>query len=333
MSENQGIVIDGLQYINWNRERFQKTRDSGITAVHVTIAYWETFRETVANISQWHRHFADNADLIMPVRTAADVLAAKQSNRLGIIFGFQNCSPIDDDLGLIQVLHELGARIMQLSYNNQSLLATGCYEDDDPGITRFGKQAIAEMNRVGMVIDMSHSAERSTLEAIELSSRPIAITHANPSFFHAALRNKSDTVLKAIGESKGMLGFSVYPFHLHNGTDCTLTEFCQMIAQTAEMIGVERLGVGSDLCEGWGYDTLEWMRSGRWTYVADHGEGSAENPEWPQQPDWFLDCGGMSKLAHGLTEVGFSADEAAGIMGGNWLQFFADSFEPQALSR
>ena len=83
-----------------------------------------------------------------------------------IVFCFQNCSPINDDLGLVQVLHELGARFMQLSYNNQSLLATGCYEDDDPGITRFGKQVIQEMNRVGMVIDMSHSAERSTLHAI-----------------------------------------------------------------------------------------------------------------------------------------------------------------------
>lgn len=320
------IIIDGLQYINWNRERFQKTRDAGVTAVHVTIAYWENFRETIANIEQWHRHFQNNADLIMPVRSGEDIRAARDTNRLGIIFGFQNCSPIDDDLGLIQVLHELGARVMQLSYNNQSLLATGCYEDDDPGITRFGKQAIKEMNRMGMLIDMSHSAERSTLHAIELSERPITISHANPSVFHEALRNKSTTVLKALGESGGMLGFSLYPFHLKGGSDCTLDEFCQMIAQTAEVMGVDNIGIGSDLCEGWGYDTLEWMRSGRWTFAADYGEGSANDKAWPKQPSWFEDISDIQNISSGLSDYGFSQEDVNKIMGENWLRFFETSF-------
>lgn len=326
------IVIDALQYINWNRARFEKTRDAGVTAVHVTIAYWETFRETVANIEQWHRHFENNADLIMLVRSGDDIRAAHESNRLGIIFGFQNCSPIDDDLGLIQILHELGARVMQLSYNNQSLLATGCYEEQDPGITRFGKQAIKEMNRVGMLIDMSHSAERSTLHAIELSERPITISHANPSFFHNALRNKSDRVLKALSESGGMLGFSMYPFHLKGGADCSLAEFCQMVAQTAELMGVDNIGIGSDLCEGWGYDTLEWMRSGRWTFSADYGEGSAADQAWPKQPSWFESIADIGKISTGLLDHGFSKGEVAKIMGGNWLRFFEQSFAPAPTS-
>ena len=122
---------------------------------------------------------------------------------------------------------------MQLTYNNQSLLATGCYEDDDTGLTRMGREVVAEMNRVGMVVDMSHSAERSTLEAIELSERPIAITHANPAWWHPALRNKSDEVLKALTGRGGMLGFSLYPHHLKDGTNCTLESFCQMIMETA----------------------------------------------------------------------------------------------------
>jgi microsomal dipeptidase-like Zn-dependent dipeptidase len=102
----------------------------------------------------------------------------------GIVFGAQNCSPIEDDVGLVEIVHDLGLRFMQLSYNNQSLLATGCYEAEDPGLTRMGRQVVKEMNRVGLVVDMSHSAERSTLEAIEASERPIAITHANPAFWH-----------------------------------------------------------------------------------------------------------------------------------------------------
>lgn len=322
------IIIDGLQYINWTRERFERTRDSGIDCVHVTIAYWENFRETIQNITEWHRHFERCDDVIMHVTSASDIREAKRQGKLGILFGFQNCSPIEDDLALIQVLHELGVRIMQLSYNNQSPLATGCYEDNDPGITRFGKQAIKEMNRVGMLIDMSHSAERSTLHAIELSERPITITHANPSVFHEALRNKSDTVLRELSQSGGMLGFSLYPFHLKGGADCTIEEFCQMIEQTAEVMGIDNIGIGSDLCEGWGYDTLEWMRSGRWTYTADYGEGTASNKAWPKQPVWFEGSQHIMNIAAGLRNHGFSAGDVDKVMGANWLRFFEESFQP-----
>jgi microsomal dipeptidase-like Zn-dependent dipeptidase len=185
---------------------------------------------------------------------------------------------------------------------------------------------IKEMNRVGMVVDMSHSAEQSTLQAIEYSSRPIAITHANPSFFHPALRNKSDSVLKALAESGGILGCSLYPFHLHNGADCTLSEFCQMIARTVDMMSIEQVAIGSDLCEGWGYDTLEWMRSGRWTFAADYGEGSADNKSWPAQPKWFQGAQHIKNIAQGLTDIGFNQQEVGNIMGENWLRFFRESF-------
>ncbi len=127
---------------------------------------------------------------------------------------------------------------MQLTYNNQSLLATGCYEEVDTGVTRFGKQVITEMNRVGLVIDMSHSAERSTLEAIQLSDRPIAITHANPSWWHPALRNKSHELLSELTDAGGMLGFSLYPHHLKDSSECTVASFCEMVAESANRYGI-----------------------------------------------------------------------------------------------
>ena len=322
------LMIDCLQYINWNRELFEEAQQSGLSAIHVTIAYWENIRETLENIGTWNRHFIDHSDLIMPVYRASDILEAQRLGKVGIVFGFQNCSPIEDDVKMVEILHQLGVRVMQLTYNNQSPLATGCYEAEDSGITRFGREVIKEMNRVGMIIDMSHSAEHSTLQAIELSTRPIAVTHANPTFFHAALRNKSDQVLRALGESGGMIGFSLYPFHLANGGDCTRDEFCSMIAKTADMIGVERIGIGSDLCQNWGYDTLEWMRSGRWTTTVDHGEGSAASRAWPKQPSWFQGSGDIVNIAEGLRAIGFSEAETARVMGQNWLDFFALSFSP-----
>ena len=330
MTKDELLIIDALQYVNWNRELFEQARAGGLNAIHVTIAYWENHSEVLANIARWDRHFAECADLVMPVRQAGDIEAAQAAGKIGIIFGFQNCSPIEDDLGNVEKLHDLGVRIMQLSYNNQSLLATGCYEDDDAGVTRFGREVIKEMNRVGMLIDMSHSAEKSTLQAIEISERPIAITHANPSVFHDALRNKSDDVLRALGQSGGMLGVSLYPFHLHNGADCTRDEFCQMVYDTANLIGIDQIGIGSDLCQNWGYETLEWMRSGKWTFKPDYGEGSAANADWPRQPDWFKDSGDFMNIAEGLSRVGFAEEDVRKIMGLNWLNFFRASFPARA---
>ena len=243
------LIIDALQYNNWSEDVFRQMRAGEVAAIHITIAYHEDFAETVENMITWNKYFRQYSDYIIHGKTAADVERARAENKTAIIFGFQNCSPIEDDIGLVKILHDLGARFMQLSYNNQSLLATGCYEQNDPGITRMGRQIIREMNRVGMVVDMSHSAERSTLEAIEISERPIAITHANPSFWFAALRNKSDTVLSALTESGGMLGFSMYPHHMKNKSACTLEDFCRMIADTAEKFGVNNIGFGSDLCQ------------------------------------------------------------------------------------
>ena len=329
MSEKPPIVIDALQYANWSEKIFSQMREGGVSAVHVTITYWEDFRETVERMIAWNRRFERFGDLIVPGRTAADVERAAAEGKTAIIFGAQNCSPIDDDIGLVQVVHDLGLRFMQLSYNNQSLLATGCYEREDPGITRMGREVIREMNRVGLVIDMSHSAERSTLEAIEISERPIAVTHANPAFWHPALRNKSDDVLRALGESGGMLGFSLYPHHLKGKSDCSLESFCEMVARTADLMGIGAIGIGSDLCQDQPDGVVEWMRNGTWTKTLDFGEGSKSEAGFPDQPPWFADNRHFPNLAAGLRAVGFDANEVAAVMGLNWLDFFNRSFGPR----
>ena len=318
--------IDGLQYCNWSGEIFQQMAEGQVDCVHVTIAYHENFREMVAVIESWNRMFEHFSDRIVHAFTADDVRTAKTDGKTAIIFGFQNPSPIEDDIGLVEVVHQLGVRFMQLSYNNQSLLATGCYESSDPGITRMGQEVIRETNRVGLVIDMSHSAERSTLEAIEISERPIAISHANPAFWHPAKRNKSREVLLALGESGGMLGFSMYPHHLKDGGSCSLESFCQMIADTADLMGLDHIGLGSDLCQNQPDTVVEWMRSGRWTKSVDFGEGTKDKPGFPKQPDWFVDNRYFGHLEQGLQNHGFQDAEIKQIMGGNWLRFFDESF-------
>jgi len=314
--------IDNLQYCNWSKEIFKINNEAKLDAVHVTIAYHEDFNEVKKNIEIWNKHFKENKDLIFHGKTFKDIEKANKEKKTAIFFGFQNCSPIVDDINLVEKVYDLGARFMQLTYNNQSLLATGCYEKNDSGVTRMGKEVIKEMNRLGLVVDMSHSAEKSTFDAIELSSKPIAITHANPSFWFGAKRNKSNELLKALADSKGMLGLSLYPHHLKDTSNCTLESFCKMAAKTAELIGVEHIGIGSDLCIGHPDSVVEWMRNGKWTKTKDFGEGSSSNPNFPKQPTWFEDARGFKNLEKGLKKVGFQEAEVNDILGNNWYNFY-----------
>ncbi len=321
-------LIDNLQYAKFSPAIFAQMREGGVDAVHVTIAYHESFREMVLNLERWNRWFEEHPDMIFKGTSARDVRLAQETGRTAIFFGFQNPSPIEDDIGLVEICHQLGIRFMQLTYNNQSLLATGCYETEDTGLTRMGKQVVAEMNRVGLVVDMSHSADRSTLEAIEHSTRPIAITHANPAWWHAALRNKSDEVLSALTEAEGMLGFSIYPHHLKDGSACTLESFCQMVEEAARRYGAENLGIGTDLCQDQPDSVVEWMRVGRWSKEIDYGEGSVSNAGFPPMPDWFHDNRDFGTVRAGLLATSLTEQDVEGIMGGNWLRFYEKSFDP-----
>ena len=314
--------IDNLQYCNWSRKIFEINRSAGLDAVHVTIVYHEDFDELQLEIKKWEKLFNENSDLIFLGKNFKDIEKAQKENKTAIFFGFQNCSPIEDNIHLVEKVHNLGCRFMQLTYNNQSLLATGCYEKIDSGVTNFGKEAIREMNRVGIVVDMSHSAEKSTFDAIELSEKPIAITHANPNFWHAAKRNKSTDLLKILGESKGMLGLSLYPHHLKENSKCTLESFCEMAARTAEIMSVENIGIGSDLCLDQPDAVVDWMRNGTWSKIKNYGEGTKKKPGFPKQPGWFQDARGFKNLETGLKKVGFSANETNGILGNNWFNFY-----------
>ncbi len=314
--------IDNLQYCNWSKEIFEINREANLDAVHATICYHEDYDELQINIDLWKKYFENYSSLIFQGFNSKDIERAKQENKTAIFFGLQNCSPIEDNIEYVEVLKKQGVLFMQLTYNNQSLLATGCYEEKDAGITRMGREVIKEMNRVKMIIDMSHSAELSTLEAIEISQEPIVVSHANPSFWHKGLRNKSDTVLKELNNSGGMIGFSIYPHHLKGASECTLDSFCEMVAETTKKISVKQIGIGSDLCIRHPDSIVEWMRNGTWTKTKDFGEGSSNNPGFPPQPSWFEDARGFSNLERGLRKVGFNEEETRDILGNNWYNFY-----------
>ncbi len=318
-------VIDALQASNWSEEHFRSLADAGADAIHVTVAFWHDCKETLAHIGKWNRWFKEHENLILPVREAGDIERAHKSGRTGIILGFQNSSPIEDDFSLIEIFHQLGVRVMQLTYNNQNLVGTGCYEEKDAGLTKFGRMVVREMNRLGMIVDVSHTAEKTCFDAIQVSERPIAITHANPLSFRDVVRNKSDDLLLELARSGGMLGFSLYPLHLSNGSDCSLKEFCEMVCRTADLIGVEHLGLGTDLCLGWDSGYLAYMRSGTW----DDRKDRHSELKWPDYPAWFRKAEDLQNVADGLESAGFSDAEVRAIMGGNWHRFFHQGLSRQ----
>lgn len=320
------IRIDALQYANWSPAVFAQWREARLAAVHATVAYHLNFRATVDDIVAWNWRFRDHSDLIAPARSGEDIDRAVAAGRTAVILGLQNPLPIEDDLGLVQVLHDLGVRVAQLTYNNQSLLGCGWAEAEDSGVTRMGREVIREMNRLGMLIDLSHAGERTALEAIALSTRPVAVTHATPAAWRAGGRQVSARVMQALAESGGMLGLSLYPLHLRDGSETTLAAFCEMAAQAAEVMQVARLGIGSDLCQDRPDAAVQWMREGRWI----RPDPSAPRPRFPSQPAWFQDSRGFDTLQSGLRDAGFSAQETAMILGENWHRFLHAALRPAA---
>lgn len=320
-------VIDGTQFANWSEEIFLQMRRGGVAAVHVTVAYHENFRQTVDLLVRWNWLFREFEHLIAFAGSRGEIEMALANNRIGILFGLQNPSPIEGDIGLVEILHRLGIRFMQLSYNNQSLLCSGWTEATDSGLTNMGREVVREMNRLGMVIDMSHSAERSTLDAIAFSSRPVVVSHGNRYSWRQTQRNKSDKVLQALAESGGLLGVSLYPGHMKDGPSTTIQSFSEMVASLVDLIGVEHVGLGSDLCQGQPPSVLAWMREGRWRFPT---MPDSERPAFPQQPSWFRSNLDFGHIREGLRSVGFTAMEVERIMWRNWFDFLDNALEPQA---
>ena len=318
--------IDALQFCVWDAQTFAEMRAGDLCAVHATAAYHGNFRAAAAEIKKWRERFRRHSRSILPGLCAADIERARREKKTAIFLGFQNPSPFEDDLSLVGASHDLGVRISQIAYNNQSLLACGWREARDSGVTTMGRAVIREMNRLGMIVDLSHAAEKSALQAIEISTRPVAATHANPRFWRRTRRNLSRRVLRALADSGGMLGLSLYPAHLRRGGACALDSFCEMAARAAEIVGARGVGIGSDLCRRQPPSVLRWMREGKWARI--ESAPRADDPPFAPPPVWFQSAADFDNLARGLATAGFSKSEVDGVLGGNWLRFLRAGLAP-----
>ncbi len=325
----ESIIIDCLHISNWNdSEVFAGIHRGGVTATNATIAIWENFTETLDNIARWYPKFDKYADIIMLIKTVADIKKAKDEDKSGIIFGFQNSSPVEDDLRRLRVFHELGVRIIQLTYNNSNFVGAGFTESQDYGLSRFGRDFILECNRLGILVDLSHVGDRTVMDAIEVTTKPIAFTHVGPRVLYNHCRNKTDEQLKALVAKGGMVGANAFGSFLAAGENATLSDFLDTIDYMANLIGVDHLGIGPDFTTS---QSPEWMR---WLYTGRNTDLKMEYPKGTRTdtdgapgafyPKGFETAEDFPNLTGALLDRGYSETDVKKIMGENFLRLFQE---------
>ncbi len=313
------IIIDALQISSWGEAVFRNMRRGGLTAVNCTVSVLENFRQTIANIIEWDRVFNKFSNLIMPVRSSADIQAAKKAGKTGIIFGFQNTTAIEEDIGLLSIFHTLGVRLIQLTYMEANLVGQGCLERIDAGLTQFGLEVIDEMNRLGILIDLSHVGYRTTMDAIEASAKPVAFTHANPQSLCSHARNKPDDAIKALAKKGGVIGATLFPPFLPSGNDSTIEDFMDVIEYLVEMVGIDHVAIGTDFTEGQPREFFDWLLSGK------SKQGPAMALDFPiQNPQGIQNSADFPNLTDALLTRGYTESEAGKILGENIVRLFKD---------
>jgi membrane dipeptidase len=308
------VVIDGLIISNWSRAVFQEMRKGGLTAANCTCSVWENFEGTMRNIARWNCFFAENADLIVPVRTTADIRRAKEAGKTGIILGFQNVSAFEDQVGYVRLFKDCGVGIAQMAYNTQNLCATGCYESSDRGLSDFGHEIVAEMNRAGIMCDLSHVGSKSSEDVIRASKKPVCYSHICPSALKKHPRNKSDEEIKFIVDRGGFVGVTMFPPFLAKGNQATVEDYVATIDHVINVAGEDAVGVGTDFTQDQDQKFFDWLT---------HDKGYARELvtfEPIQNPKGIRTIGEFPNLTLAMEMAGWSERKIRKVMGENWLR-------------
>lgn len=314
---NDAIVIDGLVIAKWERALFQDMREGGLTAANCTVSVWEGFQHTVNNIVAMNDLLEENSDLVLKVNSTADIRRAKQEGKTGVMMGFQNAHAFEDQIGYVQVFKDLGVGVVQMCYNTQNLVGTGCYERDG-GLSGFGHEIVAEMNKVGMMCDLSHVGAKTSQEVILASQKPVCYSHCLPSGLKDHPRNKSDEEIKFIAEHGGFVGVTMFAPFLKNGIHSTIDDYVEAIAYIFNLVGEDHIGIGTDFTQGQDQPFFEWLTHDKGYARRLTNFGEIINPEG------IRTLGEFPNLTAALLKHGFSESQVRKIMGENWLRVLGE---------
>ncbi len=325
---DDAIIVDGLQTCQWSRPIFEEMRAGGLTAVNVSSLLWENFREGIGYVSEWKRFLRENDDILRPVRTVADIHAAKAENKTGIIIGWQNTSPLEDKLDYVEIFKDLGVGIMQLTYNTQNYSGAGYLEEVDSGLTGFGKEVLAEMNRVGVLCDLSHVGDKTSADVIAQSKSPVCISHILPRALKDVKRNKPDELFVACAEKGGLIGVSLFAPGLAAGNGATVEDYLDAMAYIIALVGEDHVGIGTDF-------SLDRPRPGPWLLWANKDKGTARKlTEFGSvkisKPKGIERMTEMPNLTTRMLARGWSEDLILKLLGRNWLRLLDRAWTPTA---
>ena len=316
------IVFDGLNISEWSQAVFEDMGRGGVTAANCTCSIWEDFRDTMRNIARWKTWFRDHSDLLTQVYSTADITRAKREGKTGIVLGFQNISAFEDQVGYVQLFKELGVGIAQLAYNTQNQVGSGCYESRDSGLSDFGREIVAEMNRVGMLCDLSHVGAVTSRDTILASTKPVCYSHCLPSGLKAHPRNKSDEELRFIADKGGFIGVTMFPPFLAKGVKSTVDDYIAAIDYVINLAGEDNVGIGTDFTQGQPAEFFEWIT---------HDKGNArELTRFGEiiNPQGIRTIGEFPNITAAMVRAGWPEPRIRKIMGENWVRVLTEVWGP-----
>jgi membrane dipeptidase len=320
---DDNIIIDGLIISKWSRSVFEAMRDGGLTAANCTCCVWDDFRGVMNNIAQWKQWFAEHDDLLLPVHTTDDIRRAKAEGKVGIILGWQNTSGIEDQIGFLKIFKDLGVGVMQLTYNTQNLSGSGCWETVDTGLSGFGREVIDEMNRVGILLDLSHVGLKTSEDAILYSKKPVAFTHCVPTGLLDFPRNKPDDLLRLIVDRGGFVGFASYPPFLPTAAATTVDDCVEAMEYLINLLGEDNVGIGTDFTQDQGDDFFEYLR---------HDKGYARRLVPKGVGDIPTTAKGLKKISDfpnytdAMVRRGWPESRIVKILGENWMRVLKEAW-------
>ncbi len=249
---------------------------------------------------------------------ATDISNAKSLGRTAVVLGFQNVSAFEDQISYIRLFKELGVGIVQMAYNTQNLIGAGCYESTDGGLSDFGHEAVAEMNHVGIMCDLSHVGAKTSQDVIETSSKPVCYSHIAPAGLKSHPRNKSDEQIRTIVDKGGFVGVTMFPPFLKRGTNSTVHDYVEAMEYVINIAGEDAVGYGTDFTQGYDKPFFEWitMDKGYARKLTEFGEIlSLKGIET---------IGETSNLTAAMERAGWKEPRIRKVMGENWLRVLRD---------
>ena len=319
---NNAVLIDGLVISKFSRAVFEDMKKGGITAANCTCCVWHDFNATMSNIATWKHWFKEYDDIITQVYTSLDIIHAQNEGKVGIILGWQNTSGIGDDLNNLILFKDLGVKIMQLTYNSQNLVGSGCWESSDSGLSDFGHDVVSEMNALRILIDLSHVGPKTSDDAIRYSKKPVTYSHCCPMLKQHA-RNKTDDQLRTIANAGGFVGFASYTPFLPKGKESTLADCVSAMEYLINIVGEDNTGIGTDWVQDQDIDFFNYLSS-------DKGKGrptSTPHKTVPSMPLGLESMGSFRNFIPAMEAAGWSETRIRKVLGENWLKFLKESWD------